>query len=146
MVTDRMVRRFLALTLSVVMIVGSVLVPQAKAGLITTEEFRAGQQHNNQDLSKEWFKIREVMDRADVRQQMLALGIGPAEAEERLAALSDDDVRNLAGRLDTLPAGQAVFETAIIAALFAFVILLVTDILGYTDIFPFVSKSRDNDG
>jgi len=148
MTSIALVKRMVALTMSVVMFVGALMVTRAEAGLITTEQFRAGQaladqDQVGQDMSAERSRIQEVMARADVRQQMVALGVDPAEAEARLAALSDEEVGALAGRLDQLPAGQAVFETAILAVLFAFVILLVTDILGYTDIFPFVKKQVD---
>ena len=118
------------------MIVTTVPISRAEAGMIATEQILA-----TQEMADERSRIASFIMRADVRQQMQALGVDPLEAEARVAALSDDEVRRIAGRLDQLPAGQGVFETAIIAALFAFVILLVTDILGYTEIFPFVKKT-----
>ncbi|UYG06223.1 PA2779 family protein [Halomonas sp. M4R1S46] len=78
-------------------------------------------------------KIREVLARNDVQQQLLVQGVSPTEVEARVAALSDAEARQMAERLDQLPAGASV-----VGALFAvFVILLVTDILGLTDVYPF---------
>ncbi|MBB3229588.1 PA2779 family protein [Halomonas stenophila] len=78
-------------------------------------------------------KIREVLARDDVQQQLLAQGVSPTEVEARVAALSDEEARQMAERLDQLPAGASV-----VGVLFAvFVILLVTDILGLTDVYPF---------
>jgi hypothetical protein len=42
--------------------------------------------------------------------------------------------------LDQLPAGSGALEVVLIVALIVFLTLLVTDIMGYTDIFPFVKK------
>jgi len=128
--------RTIALAMVITMIVTTLTISRAEAGMITTEQVLA-----TQKVSNERSRITSFIMRADVRQQMQALGVDPSEAEARVAALSDDEVRLIAGRLDQLPAGQGVFETAIVAALFAFVILLVTDILGYTDIFPFVKRT-----
>lgn len=78
-------------------------------------------------------KIREILARDDVQQQLLAQGVSPTEVEARVAALSDEEARQMAERLDQLPAGASV-----VGVLFAvFVILLVTDILGLTDVYPF---------
>lgn len=129
------ITRAIALAMASVMMVVSLMVGPAEAGLITTEQILTPR-----NLSDERSRITNFIMRADVRQQMQALGVDPFEAEARIAALSDDELRQIAGQLERLPAGQGVFETAIIASLFAFVILLLTDILGYTDIFPFVKK------
>jgi outer membrane protein OmpA-like peptidoglycan-associated protein len=42
--------------------------------------------------------------------------------------------------MDQLPAGGGFFETFIVIVFLIFLILLVTDISGYTDVFPFVKK------
>lgn len=77
--------------------------------------------------------------RAEVREQMIALGVDPSDVQARVAALGDDEVRELAGRLDSLPAGGM----SIVGTLFAvFVILLVIDILGLTKVFPFTRSVR----
>ena len=55
--------------------------------------------------------------------------------------LSDAEIQALADRLDEYPAGEGTFETILILAFLAFLALLITDLLGYTDIFPFVNKS-----
>jgi hypothetical protein len=59
--------------------------------------------------------------------------------QARIDSLTDAEVHALASRLDQYPAGEGV-GTVLTVALIVFLILLVTDILGYTDIFPFVKK------
>jgi hypothetical protein len=73
-----------------------------------------------------------------VRQQMVALGVDPAEAMGRVASLSDAEVQQIAGHLDRLPAGGDAVVAVIGAAVLIFLVLLVTDLLGLTHIFPFV--------
>lgn len=48
--------------------------------------------------------------RADMAAQLQSLGVDPRKALERVAAMSDDEVRTLGGQLDILPAGARVGE------------------------------------
>lgn len=77
--------------------------------------------------------IRDVLARDDVQRQLQLQGVDADEVKARVAALSDAEVSEMSDRLDQMPAGASV-----VGALFAvFVILLVTDILGLTDVYPF---------
>ena len=69
-----------------------------------------------------------------------SLGVDPNEAAARVAALSDVQVREIAGQLDQLPAGQSAVGAVLGAILIIFLILLVTDLLGLTDVVPFVRR------
>ena len=80
------------------------------------------------------------LDRAEVRKQIAALGVDPNEAAARVAALSDAQVREIAGQLDQLPAGQSAVGAVVGAILIIFLVLLVTDLLGLTNVFPFVRR------
>ena len=71
---------------------------------------------------------------------MAALGVDPAEAARRVGGLSDAEVQRIAGELDRLPAGQGAVGAVIGAALLIFIVLLITDLLGLTDVFPFVRR------
>lgn len=78
-------------------------------------------------------RINEILARADVQDQLLKQGVDLDEVEARVAALSDAEAQQMAEQLEQLPAGAGV-----VGALFAvFIILLVTDILGLTDVYPF---------
>lgn len=78
-----------------------------------------------------------VLDRDDVRKQLVAMGVDPRAARERAAALSDEELHSLDGRIQGLPAGGDILGIAVLL----FLVLLLTDILGYTHIFPFVKKT-----
>ena len=82
--------------------------------------------------------VSDFLQREDVRAQLQALGVSPEAAVARVGALSDTEVAELAGQIGDLPAGGA---DILGIAVFIFLVLLLTDILGYTNIFPFVKKT-----
>jgi hypothetical protein len=74
-----------------------------------------------------------------VRARLQAYGVDPVQAQERVAALSDEEAARLAAQIDELPAGGV---DALGVALIVFLVLLFTDIMGYTKIFPFTRSMR----
>ena len=83
-------------------------------------------------------RIKQLVGREDVRQALINQGIDPREAGARIESLSDAEALAVAEKLDQLPAGSGALEVFLIVSLIVFIILLITDIMGYTDIFPFV--------
>jgi len=49
--------------------------------------------------------VVQFLNRADVQNQLQSYGIDPASAKDRVAAMTDDEARYLAGRIGTDPAG-----------------------------------------
>jgi hypothetical protein len=84
-------------------------------------------------------RIANVVDRADVQAQLIAYGVNPADVKARLAALTDEEAAELAARIDSLPAGGIGIVGAILVV---FLVLLITDILGLTKVFPFTRPMR----
>jgi len=78
-------------------------------------------------------RVQSFIDRADVRMALKKQGIDARAAQARVDALTDDEVQQVAGKLDQLPAGGDVLGVL----LTVFIVLLVTDILGFTKVFPF---------
>lgn len=85
-------------------------------------------------------RIASVLERAEVRSELAARGVSLADARARVAALTDAEAADLAARLDSAPAGGA---DILGVALVVFLVLLLTDILGYTKIFPFTRPARN---
>ena len=82
--------------------------------------------------------VRTFLMRDDVRQALQEQGISSQSAIDRVNAMSDAEVAQLAGRVDQVPAGGDV-----LGLLFTvFIVLLVTDILGLTKVFPFTRSVR----
>ena len=110
-------------------------VQSAFAAMIATEtvmEATQGQEART--------RIKQFLVREDVRQALIDQGIDSREAGARIGSLSDAEAMAVADKLDQLPAGSGALEVLLIVALIVFITLLVTDIMGYTDIFPFVKK------
>lgn len=109
----------------------------ASAGLVSTETVLAAS-----DASDDRERVAAFLEREDVQSQMQALGVDPQEARLRVAALSDEEVRRIAGRIDDAPAGGDALGVVIGAAVLIFVILLITDIAGLTKVFPWTRSVR----
>jgi hypothetical protein len=75
-----------------------------------------------------------------VQLELVRLGISADEAAARVAALDESELDTLARELDEQPAGQGAFETALIAAGAVFILLVILDATGVTDIFPWINK------
>ena len=84
--------------------------------------------------------VNSILAREDFKAAFIAQGINPLEAKARVDTLSNAEIINLADQIDRLPAGGSTLETVLIVALIVFLVLLFTDLMGYTDIFPFVKK------
>jgi hypothetical protein len=75
--------------------------------------------------------VSSALASEEVREQFVALGVDPAEVEARVARLTDGELRQLAERMDGLPAGGDAL--AVIGILF--VVLLILEFVGVIDIF-----------
>lgn len=114
-----------------------VMLCMLTMGLPTQSAF-AGMVGTDQAVSHELAvqdraRIGAFIDRADVAAQLQKQGVSAAEARARVYALTDDEAHKIAGKLDQLPAGGDVLSVL----LAVFIILLITDILGFTKVFPF---------
>jgi hypothetical protein len=103
---------------------GSPLV--AQAGLVTTLQ-AVEASTRTQDLAA----VNAALARAEVRAQFAALGVEPAQVESRVAALTDSELRTLAGQMNEMPAGADAL--AVIGIVF--LVLLILEAVGVIDVF-----------
>jgi hypothetical protein len=76
--------------------------------------------------------VSRALATEQVRQQFEKLGVEPEQIDARVAALTDDELRTLAQRVDSMPAGGI----GVLGVLgIAFVVLLVLELVGAIDIF-----------
>lgn len=109
------------------------LAAPAQAALIGADAVAAAR--SRQDAEQ---KIQAALARDDVSGTLEKLGVNKDEVRDRVAALSDDEVNSLSDRIDRLPAGGDFFATVGLI----FIILLITDLLGLTKVFPFTRSQR----
>lgn len=112
-------------------------VPNAQAKMVGTDVVIAGQQAADQRA-----RVADFMAREDVKQIMTQYGVDPIEAQQRVDSLSNEELANLANSIDQLPAGGSAVGVIVGAALLVFIILLITDLVGLTHVFPFVNHPR----
>ncbi len=124
------VRRFISIAL--IVSISGLSLP-AQAGMLPTTAVVA-------NPAKE--RIMGFFERSDVRQQLATLGVNPADAKARVAALTDDEAAQLAARVDSMPAGGDGLGALVGAAVLIFLVLLLTDILGFTHVFPFTKSIK----
>lgn len=111
--------RAIALGMALVIFIVSLPLGAAQAKLVATEQVVA-----ETSAPSERERIIAYLMRAEVQTQMRDWGVDATEAAARVAALSDDEVRHISGRLDNLPAGEGLGTAAIITAL-ALLVLVV---------------------
>ena len=108
--------------------------PAAHAGMVGTEAVvNAAQTQQYRE------RLHNALNRDDVQAQLLARGVDPAQVQARVDSLTDEEMQTLATNMDQLPAGG---DSLIGALVFIFIVLLITDLLGLTNIFPFVRHNR----
>ena len=78
-------------------------------------------------------EVRSFMAREDVREAMLGYGVSSADVDARINNLTESELLQIQDRLAQLPAGG---DGVLGAVVLIFVILILLDVLGTTDIFP----------
>jgi hypothetical protein len=133
----RLTLKPVGLVLAVFMLMISGPIQSANAALIGTEtvlDSARGQQAR--------MYLKQLLAREAIQKALVARGIDDGEARARIDSLSDAEAIKAADRFEQMPAGSGFFETLLIVAFLVFLILLITDIAGYTDIFPFVKSTK----
>ncbi|MBI3571378.1 MAG: PA2779 family protein [Gammaproteobacteria bacterium] len=112
----------------------SLHLPAANAGMVGTEAVvNATQAQQNRE------RLVRTLNRDDVQTQLIARGVDPSQVQARIDSLTDQEVQALAAKMDQLPTGG---DSGLGLLVFIFVVLLITDILGFTNIFPFVKHPK----
>ena len=84
--------------------------------------------------------VESVLVREDVKAALISQGIDMAETKARVDSMTESEIVSLADQIETAPAGGSVVGVVVGAAVITFIVLVITDFLGYTDIFPFINK------
>jgi hypothetical protein len=91
---------------------------QARAEIVSTREVAgAAQSATNRE------RVLEVVGRAEVEEGLVALGVDAQAAKARVAALTEDEVNTLAGKLDNLPAGARLNHTEFVLLIILIIVL-----------------------
>jgi hypothetical protein len=122
--------RFLTAMLAVSILFVSVQ-PAVNAAIVSTSDLVATEQSK---VGRE--SLLNSLEREEVRTALTSQGVDLEMAKQRVSSMTDEEVRALNQKLDEMPAGGGVVATVVII----FLVLVITDILGRTDVYPFVNK------
>jgi hypothetical protein len=115
----------------------SLISAPARATMVGTGEIF---KQNHRDILRE--RVNKLIERPEIQKYLVAWGVNPEEAKARIDSLSDEEIENISSKMDQLPAGGDAVGALIGAALIVFIILLITDILGFTHVFSFVKSHK----
>ncbi len=132
----KLTRKAIALTVAIALSHTAGL-QAAQAGMIATDAVAVTAA--DAQMAARRAQVLDTLNRADVAQALIEKGVDMDAARARVASLSDAEVTQLADQLDKAPAGASDVLGVIV---FIFVLLLITDILGFTKVFPFTRSIR----
>jgi hypothetical protein len=118
-----------SIALSVLFAVGVVsLSMPAQAAMVATAQM--GGVTDSQIFGQEVMQQK----RDWIQTQLEVSGVSRADSVLRVSGLSDSQVIQVHQRMDEMPAGGDALGVALVV----FIVLVITDVMGATDIFPFI--------
>ena len=126
-------KKAVAMVLSAQLVLSTQAVTLAQAEMLSTEAAI-----NSYETLNNRTAVLDALERDAVQAEMVAMGIDPDEAAARLAALSDTEVATILTQMEADNAGADIIGTLFTV----FVLLLVTDILCFTNVYSFTRCAR----
>ena len=123
----KLLHRFLVLALSFSLL--AIPLSQAQAAIVTNGQLM----HQSQQLNDKAALLQHI-NRSDVQQQLSSMGVSTVDIEDRINQMSGEEIAQLNQQLDELPAGGSIVGLIVLV----FVVFIITDVIGATDIFPFI--------
>lgn len=111
---------------------GFVTMP-LQAAMVTTPDIIASEQ-----AQYDRGQLLELLDRDDIQEQLLAMGVSAEHVQDRVNNMTDIEVAKLNDQLHNMPVGSGVIGVILIV----FIVFVVTDVLGATNIFSFIRPAR----
>lgn len=101
-------------------------VQSSHAALIGTQDLIASKQQEARIT-----RIDALLARQDVANQLISLGVDPQDVRSRVANMTPDELRALEGKIDQhVAGGDAIGVIGVV-----FLVLLILELVGVTDIF-----------
>lgn len=127
MALNRQCRKALAAACAALLLVATIA--PAQAAMVGTDQVLADVRVENQRA-----ELIRMIERDEVRQQLQAMGVEPAHAKERVQRMTQAELAQLHGRMNEAAAGGDALGVALVV----FIVFVITDVIGATDIFPFI--------
>ena len=108
----------------------------ALAPLIPAQAAMIGNQQiiNQSESQQTRDSLQQLVEQQSARQQLQAWGVDPEQIQNRINSLTDSELARINQQVDTLDAGGSVLGILLVI----FIVFVITDVIGATDIFPFI--------
>lgn len=109
----------------------SLQIAPVQAAMVSSDDLLKQAKH---DITVE--QIIGALEREDIQSKLTAMGVDPLAAKIRISQMNDSELAELHQNLEELPAGSGALGFILVV----FIVLVITDMLGATDVFPFVKN------
>lgn len=123
----KLYKHALAIVLSISLI--SLSLGSAQAAMVSNQQII----HKTYQINDKQ-ALLQTINREDVQQQLLSMGVSSADIESRINQMTHEEIAQLNQQMTELPAGAGILSAAVLV----FLVFVVTDVIGATDIFPFI--------
>lgn len=126
-----LLRRSTAIFLSILL----ALIPllPAQAAMIGNDQIA------NHDLSHQTRDgLQRLFEQETAQQQLQAWGVNPDQIKSRIDSLTDTEIARINQQVNDIQAGGDVLGILLVI----FLVFVITDIIGATDVFPFINPAR----
>lgn len=115
--------------LLMILLMGMFQIQISHAAMVTTNSAIQTQQ-SQMDRAE----ILDLFAQDNLRDQLTQMGIDTDKASDRIANMTDAEIMQLNDRLKDMPAGGGAAGIILVV----FIVFVITDMLGATDIFSFI--------
>jgi len=122
---------WIAQVLSIVILFSGVFSSVAQAQMISAPQIQ--QQYDKTELLS---ALDKTLAKENVQKTLTSLGVDSNLIKERANNLTSEELAQLNSQIDELPVGSGALGLIVLI----FVVFVITDMLGATDVFPFVNK------
>jgi hypothetical protein len=133
----RFISKSVCLLVIVCFMVTNLTITYAQAAMVATETVIHSSQAENSRA-----RLISLLNRQEVTEAFAKQGIDVEQAKKRVANLSDAEIAKINQKLDQLPAGGDGVGAVVGAIVLIFLVLLITDLVGLTHVFPFVNHPK----
>ena len=98
---------------------GAAVMPRAHAGMIGTDQAQPN------SIQQERERLKALLARPELAKQLGEFGVKPQDAAARVDAMTDDEVLQLAGKVDQLVAAGALTNDQLIVVLLLVILLVI---------------------
>ena len=122
------IQKYISILLSITLM--SMSFTSAQAAMISNDLVINQVQHNSART-----ELLQTINRTDVKEQLLNMGVKAEDIESRIKLMTHEEIAQLNQQINELPAGGSSLLGVL---LIIFIVFVITDVIGATDIFPFI--------